>query len=91
MKIKNLMLKNFAKVSEISVSFDENITYLIGTNEAEKTQMIKAISDFFDPDDVTTALRIHGQNAGLTPCDMATLRTVYKYLRENTEMPEDLA
>jgi len=37
MKIKNLMLKNFAKVSEISVSFDENITYLIGTNGSGKT------------------------------------------------------
>ena len=37
MKIKNLMLKNFAKVSEISVNFDENITYLIGTNGAGKT------------------------------------------------------
>ena len=37
MKIKNLMLKNFAKVNEISVSFDENITYLIGTNGAGKT------------------------------------------------------
>lgn len=31
------MLKNFAKVSEISVSFDENITYLIGTNGSGKT------------------------------------------------------
>ena len=37
MKIKNLMLKNFAKVSEILVNFDENITYLIGTNGAGKT------------------------------------------------------
>ena len=37
MKIKNLMLRNFAKVSEISVNFDENITYLIGTNGAGKT------------------------------------------------------
>ena len=37
MKIKNLMLKNFAKVSEISVNFDEKITYLIGTNGAGKT------------------------------------------------------
>ncbi len=39
MKIKNLMLKNFAKVSEISVNFDENITYLIGTNGAGKTMV----------------------------------------------------
>lgn len=37
MKIKNLMLKNFAKVSEISVNFDENITYLVGINGAGKT------------------------------------------------------
>ncbi len=37
MKIKNLMLKNFAKVSEISVSFDKNITYLIGANASGKT------------------------------------------------------
>ena len=37
MKIKNLLLKNFAKVSEISVSFDKNITYLIGNNGSGKT------------------------------------------------------
>ena len=37
MKIKNLMLKNFAKVSEISVNFDKNITYLIGENASGKT------------------------------------------------------
>lgn len=37
MKIKNLMLKNFAKVSEISVSFDKNVTYLIGVNGSGKT------------------------------------------------------
>ena len=37
MKIKNLMLKNFAKVSEILVSFDDNITYLIGENASGKT------------------------------------------------------
>ncbi len=37
MKIKDLMYKNFAKVSEVSVSFDKNITYLIGTNGAGKT------------------------------------------------------
>ncbi len=37
MKIKNIMLKNFAKVSEISVNFDENLTYLIGANASGKT------------------------------------------------------
>ncbi len=37
MKIKTLLLKNFAKVSEISVSFDKNITYLIGVNASGKT------------------------------------------------------
>ncbi|HIJ58694.1 MAG TPA: hypothetical protein HPP41_03400 [Deltaproteobacteria bacterium] len=37
MKIKTLMLKNFAEVSEISVSFDKNVTYLIGANGAGKT------------------------------------------------------
>ena len=31
------MLKNFAEVSEISVSIDENITYLIGENGSGKT------------------------------------------------------
>jgi len=39
MKIKNLMLKNFAKVSEISVSIDENVTYLIGENGSGKTTL----------------------------------------------------
>ena len=37
MKIKTLLLKNFAKVSEISVNFDKNITYLIGENASGKT------------------------------------------------------
>ncbi len=37
MKIKNLLLKNFAKVSEISINIDENITYLIGENGSGKT------------------------------------------------------
>ncbi|MCK5611148.1 hypothetical protein KAR91_55255 [Candidatus Pacearchaeota archaeon] len=37
MKIKDLTLKNFAKVSEVSVSFDKNITYLIGSNGSGKT------------------------------------------------------
>jgi len=37
MKIKDLMLKNFAKVSEISVNFDNSITYLIGVNGSGKT------------------------------------------------------
>jgi len=60
-------------------------------SEDEKIQMIKAISDFFDPDDITKALREHEQEAGLTSCDMAVLRKIYTYLRENTEMHEDLA
>lgn len=37
MKIKNLMLNNFAAVHEISVSFDDKITFLIGENGAGKT------------------------------------------------------
>ena len=37
MKIKTLMLENFAEVSEISVSFDKNVTYLIGINGSGKT------------------------------------------------------
>jgi len=59
-------------------------------NEEEKTQMIKAISEFFEIDDVTKALREHDQTT-LTACDMTMLRTIYTYLRENTEMAEDLA
>ena len=37
MKIKSIMLKNFAKVSELSISLDDNITYLIGENGSGKT------------------------------------------------------
>lgn len=39
MKIKNLKLENFAKYSQIEVSFNENITYLIGNNGAGKTTL----------------------------------------------------
>lgn len=39
MKIKNLKLENFAKYSHIEVSFDENVTYLIGNNGAGKTTL----------------------------------------------------
>ena len=37
MKIKDLIIKNFAKVSEISVSFDKDLTYIIGENGSAKT------------------------------------------------------
>lgn len=59
-------------------------------NEDEKTQMIKAISDFFNPDDVTQALHQHSQTT-LTACDMAMLRAIYKYLRESAGKAEDLS
>ena len=39
MKIKSIKLDNFAKYSHIEVSFDKNITYLIGNNEAGKTTL----------------------------------------------------
>ena len=39
MKIKSIKLENFAKYSHIEVSFDKNITYLIGNNEAGKTTL----------------------------------------------------
>lgn len=37
MKIKSLTMQNFAKYTEASVSFDENITYLIGGNGSGKS------------------------------------------------------
>lgn len=37
MKIKNIMLKNFAEVKEITVNIGPGITYLIGENGASKT------------------------------------------------------
>lgn len=37
MKIKNISLKNFANYTDVSVSFDENITYLIGKNGSGKS------------------------------------------------------
>lgn len=39
MKIKSIKLENFAKYSHIEVSFDKNITYLIGDNGAGKTTL----------------------------------------------------
>lgn len=39
MKIKSIKLENFAKYSHIEVSFDKNITYLIGENGAGKTTL----------------------------------------------------
>ncbi len=37
MKIKSLMLRNFAKVSEIRVNFSDSVTYLCGKNGSGKT------------------------------------------------------
>ena len=39
MKIKELTLKNFANFKEVSVSFDDNVTYLIGNNGAGKSSI----------------------------------------------------
>lgn len=39
MKIKSIKLENFAKYSHVEVSFDKNITYLIGNNGAGKTTL----------------------------------------------------
>jgi len=39
MKIKSIKLENFAKYSHIEVSFDKNVTYLIGNNGAGKTTL----------------------------------------------------
>ena len=64
-------------------------------NEEEKVQMIKVMGDYFSQEDITKALRENNQTT-LTACDMAMLRTIYKYLRENAEsapkaIPEDLS
>jgi DNA repair ATPase RecN len=39
MKIKELTLKNFANFKEVSVSSDDNVTYLIGNNGAGKSSI----------------------------------------------------
>lgn len=39
MKVKSLEMKNFAGFSEISVSFDENVTWLIGKNGSGKSSI----------------------------------------------------
>lgn len=39
MKVKSLKLSNFAKYSEVSVSFNENVTYLVGPNGAGKSTL----------------------------------------------------
>lgn len=39
MKIKEISLNNFAKYDKVSVSFDDNITYLIGKNGAGKSTL----------------------------------------------------
>lgn len=39
MKIKSIKLENFAKYDKIEVSFDENITYLIGKNASGKSTL----------------------------------------------------
>jgi hypothetical protein len=39
LKIRDISLFNFAKFNNITVSFDENITYLMGENEAGKTSL----------------------------------------------------
>jgi len=37
LKLEDIIIQNFAKVSYISVSFDKNLTYIIGENGAGKT------------------------------------------------------
>jgi len=37
MKIKNIMLKNFATVNEIQIDFKDGVTYLVGENGSGKT------------------------------------------------------
>lgn len=39
MKIKSIKLENFAKYDKVEVSFDENITYLIGKNGSGKSTL----------------------------------------------------
>jgi energy-coupling factor transporter ATP-binding protein EcfA2 len=39
MKIKEISLKNFAKYDEVNVSFDDNVTYLVGKNGSGKSTL----------------------------------------------------
>lgn len=39
MKVKTAVLRNFGKFAEITVNFDENLTYLIGNNGAGKSSI----------------------------------------------------
>jgi recombinational DNA repair ATPase RecF len=39
MKIKNISLSNFSKYDSVSVSFDDNITYLVGKNGSRKSTL----------------------------------------------------
>ncbi len=39
MKIKSVSLHNFAKYDEVNVSFDENVTYLVGKNGSGKSTL----------------------------------------------------
>lgn len=39
MKIKNISLNNFANYASVSVSFDENVTYLVGKNGGGKSTL----------------------------------------------------
>lgn len=43
MKIENIIIKNFKNVSQIEVSFDSNITYLVGRNGSGKSSIIDAL------------------------------------------------
>jgi hypothetical protein len=39
MKIKNISLSNFAKYDQVDVSFDDNVTYLVGKNGSGKSTL----------------------------------------------------
>lgn len=39
MKIKNITLSNFSKYDQVDVSFDENVTYLVGKNGSGKSTL----------------------------------------------------
>jgi len=42
-KIKSLTIENFAGLEKVSVSFDDNLTYLVGPNGSGKTSIMNAI------------------------------------------------
>ena len=44
MKLEKVRIKNFRSIADLSISFDMNCKFLVGINEAGKSNILRALS-----------------------------------------------